>query len=173
MSSLDLHLQSKRNKPIPSAYALLKPAPMSKMTQSAELDEYTASMRQYLTNVENAARMGRKDSESSRSSGRNESVSSSSDDREKSPEFRWMDLASVRKEHGSIIQNPAGGHENRVSKSSPKPASHHHHAAKDLRQHHRESSAIEPGKGRVEQEAYSTGGVEVSREKTERTNVSH
>lgn len=146
-ATLDLHLQSKRNKPIPSPNALLKPAPMSKMTQSAELDDYTASMRQYLANVENAARMSRKDSESSESSSRGcrtDSVSGS--DREKSPEFRWMDLASVRKEHGSTVSSHGGGHENRISKSTPKSISHLHHGVKDPRQYHREYRPSSPGK---------------------------
>jgi hypothetical protein len=87
---------------------------MSKISQSAELDEYTASMRNYLASVENGRRQSisdRTDSASSSSNG-----NSSGSDREKSPEFQWMDLAAVRRAHGVVESNKAAN-SNGVSKS--------------------------------------------------------
>lgn len=146
-ASLDLHPQSKRNKPTPTPSAPLSPVAMSRMTQSADLNEYTASMRSYLASIENDAggnRKRAKDSDSSRSAGRSESVPGS--DREKSPEFRWMDLASVRKEHGNTTHILPGGSENRISKVVSKSAghSHYHHTGKDPRQHHRDHRPASP-----------------------------
>jgi hypothetical protein len=92
----------------------VRPAPMSKISQSAELDEYTASMRNYLASVENGRRQSisdRTDSASSSSNG-----NSSGSDREKSPEFQWMDLAAVRRTHG-VVESTKVANSNGVSKS--------------------------------------------------------
>jgi len=92
----------------------VRPAPMSKISQSAELDEYTASMRNYLASVENGRRQSisdRTDSASSSSNG-----NSSGSDREKSPEFQWMDLAALRRAHGAVDVSKVGN-SNGVSKS--------------------------------------------------------
>lgn len=144
-SSIDPHPQSKRNQPKPTTMAPLSPVAMSRMAPSAELDEYTASMRDYLANVENRMNGSRKDSTDGnvkRVAGRIESVNGN--DREKSPEFRWMDLASVRKEHGNVAQGFPGAADNRISKSIPKSNAHHHHAGKDPRQLHRDHRASSP-----------------------------
>jgi hypothetical protein len=144
-ASLELHPQSKRNKPTPTPTAPLSPVAMSRMSQSTELDEYTASMRSYLASIENGASAKRKraaDHEPNRSTGRGESVGGGG--REKSPEFRWMDLASLRKEHANMSHSLPAGSETRVSKSVAKSVNHHHHAGKDARQHHRDHRPASP-----------------------------
>ena len=146
-ASIELHPQSKRNKPTPMPIAPLSPIAMSRMMPSTDLDEYTASMRSYLASIENGAssnnsRKRAKDGEPRRNAERSESVTSS--DRDKSPEFRWMDLASVRKEHGNGNPKLPGGNENRVAKSISKSAGHPHHAGKDPRQHHRDHRPASP-----------------------------
>ena len=159
-ASIEPHPQSKRNKPSPTQIAPLSPVAMSRMSRSADLDEYTASMRSYLASIENGAsssnRKRANDNDGpSRSTGRSESVTGS--DREKSPEFRWMDLASLRKEHGNVNHNLSGGSENRISKSNPKSVGHHHHAGKDTRQHHRDHRPASPaGKAMSSKSAKST-----------------
>ncbi|KIX93716.1 uncharacterized protein Z520_10622 [Fonsecaea multimorphosa CBS 102226] len=154
------HPASKRNKsqtivqgpsPHPTSGAPLEPIPMSKLTHSTELDEYTASMRNYLANVDHPGHSSRNsgsDTDSRRSSLRSESVDGS--EREKSPEFRWMDLASVRRDHGSVnlsFPSVGKGTENRVSKSTVKSTSlhHHHQVGKDPRQHQRDHRSSSPG----------------------------
>lgn len=142
-----------------SPHIVFKPTPMSRMTQSAELDEYTASMRNFLASVEDRAnhvgtdRDNRSGSESEASTSRGSSGRSiSGSERSKSPEFRWMDLDSVRREHGGVNLNcgEGGGNENRISKAPNKtsPPHHHHHhhhhhshrhgttGGRDSRQHH-------------------------------------
>jgi len=144
-ASIDLHPQSKRNKPTPTPSAPLSPVSMSRTMPSTELDEYTASMRSYLASIENGSSGSRKratEAEPSRNAGRSESIGGS--DREKSPEFRWMDLASLRKEHGTGHPSFPAGNENRISKSVAKSASHHNHAGKESRQHHREHRPASP-----------------------------
>lgn len=144
-SSIDPHPQSKRNQPKPTTTAPLSPVTMSRMAPSAELDEYTASMRRFLASVDNnvsGIRKGSTDTNVKRITGRSESMSGS--DREKSPEFRWMDLASVRKEHGNMTQGFPGAADNRISKSIPKSTTHPHHAGKDPRQLHRDHRASSP-----------------------------
>ncbi|EXJ63568.1 uncharacterized protein A1O5_11329 [Cladophialophora psammophila CBS 110553] len=153
------HPASKRSKsqtivqgpsPHPTSSAPLEAIPMSKLTHSAELDEYTASMRSYLASVEHGGQGNRNsgsDGDGRRNSVRSESVGGS--ERDKSPEFRWMDLASVRREHGNVNLSFPGvgaGTDNRISKSAVKSASHHHHqVGKDPRQHQRDHRPSSPG----------------------------
>jgi len=79
-----------------------KPRPMSKLCQSDQLEEYTASMRNYLAIVGDGRSASPKRARMSETESTDSSGSSSGSERERSPEFRWMDLASVRKEHGSV-----------------------------------------------------------------------
>jgi len=144
-ASIDLHPQSKRNKPTPTPSAPLSPVSMSRTMPSTELNEYAASMRSYLASIENVSGGSRKrasDAEPGRNAGRSENIRGG--DREKSPEFRWMDLASLRKEHGNGHPSFPAGNENRISKSVAKSASHHNHAGKDSRQHHRDHRPASP-----------------------------
>lgn len=110
--------------------ATFKPIPMSKMTQSAELSEYTASMKNFLASVEHEGRTENGGNRSDSDSDSDTSGAGTGSEREKSPEFRWMDLAIVRREHGSanLSYQGGGGSDNRVTKGTPsKPSSHHHH----------------------------------------------
>ncbi|OAG38412.1 hypothetical protein AYO21_07395 [Fonsecaea monophora] len=159
------HPASKRSKsqtivqgpsPHPTSSAPVETIPMSKLTHSAELDEYTASMRNYLASVDHAgqddSRSSGSDTDSRRSSVRSERVDGG--EREKSPEFRWMDLASLRREHGSVnlsLPSAGKGTENRIAKSTVKSTSHHHHhhhhhqIGKDPRQLQRDHRSSSPG----------------------------
>jgi hypothetical protein len=142
-ASIEPHAQSKRNKPAPIPSTPLSPVAMSRMTQSSELDEYTASMRSYLANLENGNSNSRKsavDRDTNRSNGRSENIARS--DRDKSPDFCWMDLASLRKEHGSLSHSVPAANENRISKTTTKSVGHH--TGKDPRQHHREHRPASP-----------------------------
>jgi hypothetical protein len=142
-ASLELHPQSKRNKPTPKPSAPLTPAPMSRISQSAELDDYTASMRQYLATVEQT-QSRRKDSESSRGGDRRSEIVSGRD-REKSPEFRWMDLDNLRKEHGHTTGGIPNGIEALIAKNASKAGGHHHHHnGKDPRSPHRDHRSGSP-----------------------------
>ncbi|EXJ80216.1 hypothetical protein A1O1_08358 [Capronia coronata CBS 617.96] len=133
-----------------------KPAPMSKMTQSAELDEYTASMRHFLavmdrTSANDISAGDRRDSlDGQMDSG----GSSSSSEREKSPEFQWMDLASLRRKHDSVrFDNGFTGNGGAPSKSLARSSSSrqhhythslHHCIGQDGRQYHRECRSTSP-----------------------------
>jgi len=140
----------------------VKPTPMSKMSQSAELAEYTASMRNFLASMEDAPSQSRTPGRNGRnSSGESESsASGSGSERENSPEFRWMDLASVRREHGSVDLGAFGSGSAISKETMPKQSSrrqrssnltgedaqsHHHH------HHHRGHRSGSPGEKSLNQ----------------------
>jgi len=152
-SSTDPSATSNRNKTHPASPINMNMTfkSMSKISQSAELDEYTASMRTYLANVEHklagtGGGGGRSDSSDSGESG-------ADSEREKSPEFRWMDLASVRREHGTVNLSFNGhghghGTGNGVSKTTKQTGHHTLSIGKDHRHHHhqhREYRSASPG----------------------------
>ncbi|KIW17370.1 hypothetical protein PV08_04564 [Exophiala spinifera] len=129
------------------------PASMSKISQSAELDEYTASMRNYLAGVENSRCQSTRDRRSESVSS-NSNVDSSGSDREKSPEFQWMDLAAVRRAHGAVdlnrLPNTNGLPKSLRTKQLNQPGSPSVGLSKDSRHHlhqhrQRENRSISPG----------------------------
>jgi len=121
-----------------------EPTPMAKMTRTPELAEYTASMRNYLASVEDSRPhfqgRGRENGNMRFDSDSPGSSSGSGTEREASPEFRWMDLASVRREHGSVnLGALAPGHSG--SMEMPSRSLRHHHdrslgPTKEARPHH-------------------------------------
>lgn len=129
-----------------------KPTPMSRMSHSTELDEYRASMRHFLSTVEqsggfNASSVRDRDS----SDAQVDSGSSSGSEREKSPEFQWMDLASLRRKHDSVsFENQPLGNGSGMAKSAARSSSsrhhhlHHHCIGKDGRHYQRECLSASP-----------------------------
>ncbi|KIV90708.1 hypothetical protein PV10_05334 [Exophiala mesophila] len=103
MTSTDPSSANKRSKPMSATNMDLKPAPMSKITQSTELDDYTQSMRAYLASVETTHRT------LDHHRGRPTTNRPSRDVRDKSPEFRWMDLASLRREYSNSSPASSAG----------------------------------------------------------------
>ncbi|KIW47422.1 uncharacterized protein PV06_00119 [Exophiala oligosperma] len=129
------------------------PASMSKMSRSAELDEYTASMRNYLAGVENGRGQSTRDRRAESISS-NSNADSSGSEREKSPEFQWMDLAAVRRAHGTVdlnrLPNSNGVSKSVRTKQVNRPRSPTIGIPKDsrhyLHQHRqRETRSISPG----------------------------
>ncbi|KIX10297.1 uncharacterized protein Z518_01379 [Rhinocladiella mackenziei CBS 650.93] len=139
----------------PSAVAM-KPTPMARITQSAELDEYTARMRSFLASVEES-QLRRDQGVKGMSLHRGESDDSGSgNEREKSPEFCWMDLASVRREHGGANLSGDDASGVGISEETTKLPPHHplgiladarhHHYAHHNHHHHRgEHRSASPG----------------------------
>lgn len=84
--------------------------PMSRLPLSAELEEYTKSMKTYLASVEN------------RPGDRRPSDSEESEP-DQSPEFRWMDLAALQRKYSNQSVSADGAHRAKSSHSSSSPSS--------------------------------------------------
>ncbi|EXJ86409.1 hypothetical protein A1O3_03360 [Capronia epimyces CBS 606.96] len=150
--------KSQSNLERPAARGIIaKSIPMSKTSQSAELDEYTESMRHFLATLEqsnanqtHAGRCRNRSGTQSHSSG-SDSNSGSSSGREKSPEFQWMDLASLRRKHDSTnFEDGLIGNGSCVTKGPARLSGRHHHhrhcISKDTARHHhhRECRTADP-----------------------------
>lgn len=74
--------------------------PMSNLPRSAELDEYTQSMKAYLANLGHQPPISGSDG--------GQQNNNAADRRDQSPEFRWMDLAALRREYSNMSMTTKG-----------------------------------------------------------------